>query len=129
VIEEVRVSDLNILIAEDDSALADLWQAAFRKSGYEVVIANNGQEAIDWLQANPLPDVLIVDYNMPLANGATVLKELAQLDPDSTVTTIMVTANHFVQTDEIDNQIDMFLVNPVGFREMKTLVERLAHRQ
>lgn len=119
------MTDITILIAEDDEALADLWQVAFAKDGYAVNLAHDGQQAIDWLHTNPLPDVLIVDYNMPFANGMTVLRELAKLDGADAVTTVMVTANPFAHTDDTEDNIDMLLQKPVSFRDMRILVERL----
>ncbi len=117
--------NVTILIAEDDVALADLWVTAFSKAGYDVVLAENGQIAIDWLNANTLPDVVIVDYNMPIATGIAVIHELSNMEGADSVTTVMVTANHLVESEAINDQIDMFLQKPVGFREMKTLVARL----
>lgn len=122
------MSELTILIAEDDKGLADLWQSAFERAGYAVIHVDNGQAAIDWLRANPLPDVLIVDYNMPLANGIVVLRELGKLDGGDAVTTVMVTANHVVEIDAIQAKIDMFLQKPVGFHDMQTLVERFTQQ-
>jgi DNA-binding response OmpR family regulator len=119
------MENLRILIAEDDLALADLWQKAFRKHGYEVDVVGNGNLAIDWLIDNPLPHVLIVDYHMPEKNGLDVIRTLHALDGGHAVTTVMATADHLVERMGQTDHIDIFLQKPVGFTEMKTLVERL----
>lgn len=116
----------SILIAEDDAMLGDLWREAFNRAGHTVNLVRDGREAIAFLHDNELPDVLITDYNMPYADGLEVLHELAKINPEHTVTTVMITANHMVQYAEgADTVADMFLVKPVGFRDMVRLVERL----
>jgi DNA-binding response OmpR family regulator len=117
--------NLSILIAEDDHMLGDLWRTTFQRAGYAVDIVDDGIKAIDWLHGG-LPDVLILDYNMPGANGLDVLRELIHLDPDNRVLAVMITANHTIQQAPENERIDMFLQKPMGFKEMLTLVDRLA---
>ncbi len=119
---------LRILIAEDDHHLSHLWQSAFQRYGYEVQVVENGDLAIDLLVANPLPDVLIVDYHMPIKTGMDVIQTLHALDGGEKVTTVMATSNHLVERLEAAKKIDIFLQKPIGFYEMKTLVERLTKR-
>jgi CheY-like chemotaxis protein len=119
------MTNLRILIAEDDENLAHLWQSAFKRYGYDVDVVANGDLAIDWLVENPLPDVLIVDYHMPQRNGLDVIRTLHALDGGTAVTTVMATANHLVEQQLETEAIDILLLKPVGFHDMKTLVERV----
>lgn len=64
-----------ILIAEDDTVLRDLYLRKMDKEKYEVVTAENGQEALDKISQNP-PDMLLLDINMPVLDGFELLEKL-----------------------------------------------------
>ena len=65
----------NILIAEDDTVLRDLYLRKFDKETYEVRTASNGEEALGLIQVRP-PDLLILDINMPVLDGFGLLERL-----------------------------------------------------
>ena len=56
-------------------------------SGFQVMgIANNGNEAIEMFKTFPeKPDLIILDYRMPIKNGIDALKEILELDHNSKV--------------------------------------------
>jgi len=57
-----------ILIAEDEPDIRDLVAFTLRFAGYEVVAANNGEEAVH-MAANELPDLILMDVRMPRMTG------------------------------------------------------------
>ena len=65
----------NILIAEDDAVLRNLYIKKFALSGYQIRTAQDGEDALQQLRLLP-PDVLILDLNMPKVNGLQVLQML-----------------------------------------------------
>ena len=64
-----------VLVVDDEISLRHLLQATLTSKGYRVVTAGNGLEAIDYLShvANPV-DAVLLDLNMPGANGVDVFK-------------------------------------------------------
>ena len=59
-----------ILIAEDDIGLRDIVAEILESSGYEVVAADNGQQALEYLASAPLPPAaVLLDLMMPVASG------------------------------------------------------------
>lgn len=64
-----------VLIAEDDRFLLKMGQAKLTKSGYDVVCAQNGEEAITKAHEEN-PDILLLDVIMPIKNGFEALKEI-----------------------------------------------------
>ena len=85
---EFETREKTILLAEDDPDDAFLFERALRRSGlpHRVTTVWDGQECIDYLLGNapyddraahPLPDLLILDLNMPLITGREVLAWLA----------------------------------------------------
>jgi DNA-binding NtrC family response regulator len=78
-----------ILVAEDEAPIRDGIVAAFSDSGYEVVAARSGSEAIDLLEEQNF-DLVISDYRMPEKDGLEVLRRARRLDEEAVV--IVMTA-------------------------------------
>ena len=66
---------MRILVAEDEQQLSHVLSSAMTASGYQVDIANNGQEAVEQAKENAY-DVIILDIMMPVKSGLEALKEI-----------------------------------------------------
>jgi CheY-like chemotaxis protein len=64
-----------VLIAEDQLELRQLYVQHLMMSGFDVIEAGNGAEAID-LTASRLPDVILMDLSMPIVDGWEATKRL-----------------------------------------------------
>ncbi|MDD5751111.1 MAG: response regulator [Candidatus Peribacteraceae bacterium] len=64
----------NILVAEDDAVLRDVYVKKFSLAGFELRAAKNGQEAVEAI-GKQTPDLLILDLNMPVLDGFAVLEK------------------------------------------------------
>jgi DNA-binding response OmpR family regulator len=58
----------NILVIDDEITIRTLLEK-FLSHSYEVTALTNGQEGLNWLQTGNLPDLMIVDLEMPNMNG------------------------------------------------------------
>ncbi|MGZ8316161.1 MAG: PAS domain S-box protein [Telluria sp.] len=67
-----------VLVVEDEEDLAQLAATLFESIGYEVLVANNGKDALVLLERNPDVDVIFCDIMMPQMNGI----ELARIARD-----------------------------------------------
>lgn len=61
---------IKALLVEDDKNECELLAGYLRMCGFEVHAVNDGAEAIDYLNTQPLPDVVLLDMLMPRFNGA-----------------------------------------------------------
>jgi CheY-like chemotaxis protein len=72
-----------VLIVDDSSEMRELLQADLETSGYSVASAKNGKEALELLAGHArVPDVIVLDLNMPVMNGwelLTILRSHARL--------------------------------------------------
>ncbi len=68
-----------ILIAEDERDIRDLIAFTLQFAGYEVITANNGEEAVQ-LTLEKIPDMVITDVRMPKMTGYEACK-LIKADP------------------------------------------------
>ena len=73
----------HLLIVDDDPAVREVTAMALRRLGYEVITAGSGRVALDLLsRADPLVDLMVVDFAMPGMNGIDVSREARVLRPD-----------------------------------------------
>ncbi len=83
-----------ILVVDDEPSMREMLRIVLRRDGYDVVVAKNGTEGIERLQAEPF-DLLLSDIRMPDLSGVDVLRAAKQIDHDIVV--FMMTA--FASTD------------------------------
>src|SRR3546814_3933028 len=80
-----------ILIVEDEAALVTLLRYNLEREGYEVAAAHDGEEALVLAREAP-PDLVLLDWMLPLASGIEVCRRLRR-DPEMRdVPVIMLTA-------------------------------------
>ena len=64
-----------ILLVDDEIAILKLLEFILKKD-YELVIKNNGFDALTWLDNGNIPDLIISDMEMPYFNGADLVRSL-----------------------------------------------------
>lgn len=69
-----------ILIADDEKNILISLEFLMKREGYEVIVAHNGQEAIDAISREP-PDLVLLDVMMPKKTGFDVCQEV-RANPD-----------------------------------------------
>ncbi len=69
-----------ILYAEDEPFLAQITTDNLQLKGYEVLVATNGQEALELFKSQE-PDLCLLDIMMPLKDGYTLADDIRQLNP------------------------------------------------
>ena len=57
------------LVIDDSRAMRMILRRVLTSSGFDVVEAGDGQQALDVVAAGPIPDVALIDWNMPVMNG------------------------------------------------------------
>jgi two-component system response regulator CpxR len=81
-----------VLLVEDDLAIRDALQDQLERDGYDVVPATNGKQAIDYLDADTAPDLIILDLMTPIVTGWQVLERLRANPALARIPVIVVTA-------------------------------------
>ncbi len=83
--------EAKILVVDDEPHIRRILQFLLEQEGFEVILAEDGQAALETLKSQQ-PDLILLDVMMPRMDGFTVLKHLRS-DPDTaTVPVIMLTA-------------------------------------
>lgn len=79
-----------ILTVDDSSSIRNILTTLLTSEGYEVVEAENGEEALQQVK-NKHFDLILVDYNMPGMDGIMLIKQLRQLPNYKFTPILMVT--------------------------------------
>jgi DNA-binding response OmpR family regulator len=80
-----------VLIADDDHDIVRFVALNLRLEGFEVVVANDGQDALD-MALDVRPSLILLDTMMPRMDGYEVCSRLRDQRPDAQIPVIMLTA-------------------------------------
>ena len=86
-----------ILLVEDNELNRDMLSRRLRRSGHEVVIAVNGQEAIEMAQS-ARPEVVLMDLSLPVVDGWEATRRL-RADPATAALRIIAFTSHAMTGD------------------------------
>jgi CheY-like chemotaxis protein len=111
-----------VLIVEDNSDVRRLYAIGLNQRGYEVKLAANGAEAVERISSEK-PDVVLLDWLMPLMDGSEVLSKLSE-NGNRIVPVIVISGQP--RPDEIDPRIRCWLTKPVSIDELVTEIQRPA---
>ena len=123
--EEVR-SGYRILVADDDPNVHQSLNAYFRREGYQMISAYNGNQAVEQVRRTH-PDIAILDIMMPGMDGLMVCREIRK---DTNLPIIMLTA----KSDEFDKLLglemgaDDYITKPFSPREVVARVKAVLRR-
>ena len=70
------MSQLKILLVEDDKDLLELMEKKLEKSNFKPIPTETGQQALDYLKSDK-PDLILLDILLPDIDGITILNEIA----------------------------------------------------
>ncbi len=123
---EIDLSGSKVLIADDNEQNRELLDAYLADEGYEVRMANDGQETVDAVAAQQ-PDLILLDIMMPRMSGYEVCERIKANPEQRDIPVLMVTALN--EMGDIEKAVkagcDDFLTKPVNQLELKTRVRSL----
>lgn len=115
-----------VLIAEDDNDIVDILKLYLENEGYEVLAANDGQEALNIITKNKI-DLAVLDIMMPKLNGYEVTKNIREV---SNMPILILSAKN-LDSDKIlglDLGADDYIAKPFNPLEVIARVKSLLRR-
>jgi len=86
------MSQQTILVVDDNPDSITILQSILETRGYRVVVADSGTVALEKVQEEPRPDLVLLDVMMPEMNGLEVLQAIKETNATARVPVILVTA-------------------------------------
>jgi len=125
----VKTNSADILIVEDEVAIARLMEIHLQRAGYSVVSCGDGHDAIALLESNDYK-LMLLDRMIPGVRGLDLLRWLRKQDVLRTLPVVMVTA--LAQTEErirgLNEGADDYLPKPFEPDELVARVQALLRR-
>ncbi|NTV96329.1 MAG: response regulator [Thiobacillus sp.] len=131
-LQEQRHRSGRLLLVEDNLTNQKVAEALLRKLGYhEVVVANNGREAVDLLKQASF-DLVLMDCQMPVLDGLDATREIRAAAPgtlDSRVPIVAMTAHAMAEQKQqcMDAGMDDYLSKPVQREELEAMLAKWLH--
>lgn len=122
---------LKLLVAEDNELNADIISSILSEEDYEIVVASDGQEALDVFNASPVGEfaAILMDAQMPVMDGYESARAIRDLDrPDAkTVKIFACTASTFAEDRirALESGMDDFLPKPLNVSMMLQKLEEV----
>ncbi len=108
-----------ILIVEDEKDTQYILNKLLVKNGYDVLLANNGQEALQIIKENP-PKAIVADWTMPIMDGIELCNILKKSEEYKLIYYIILTARTSLKdrVKGLDVGADDFLLKPIENQEL-----------
>jgi CheY-like chemotaxis protein len=110
-----------ILLAEDDAATRDLVQRALGLEGHEMIVTQDGLEALEKLQAAPARvDLLITDVQMPGLDGVALAEKALGINPRLRIVLMSGFADEFGRADHLKPRISGVITKPFTLEQIRS---------
>ncbi|NWF75138.1 MAG: response regulator [Nitrospirae bacterium] len=116
---------MKILVVDDDLHIQRLYKEEFEDEGYDVVVASNGQEALEKFDTES-PDIVTLDILLPDIDGIRLLRQMKEKKPK--VPIIMSTAYDY-RDDFAVWASEAYIVKSSDLNELKSMIKKLLEKQ
>lgn len=117
----------NILVVEDDVDMRELFCTVLQDSGYHVLAAKDGLDALEIMDKEYI-DLIVADLMMPNMDGYTLIKSIRNAKYEMPI--LIVTAKDQFEDMEYGFRIgaDDYMIKPINIKELLLRVEALLRR-
>ena len=115
-----------VLLVEDTEDNRFMMRRLLEMSGYRVVEATNGEEAVRLAQSER-PDLILMDLSLPVIDGLAATRAIRKLDGLGKVPIVAVSAHDTsdFQADALEAGCDSYITKPIDFSQLELLISRL----
>ncbi|WP_295954329.1 response regulator [Rhodoferax sp.] len=126
------LAGVRVLVVDDSKINREVAQRILHQQGADVVLAEDGQEALDWLRAHPGDvDMVLMDVQMPVMDGIEATRQLRRMPQFNDLPIVALTAGAFKSQQEAAQAVGMtdFISKPFDVPSTVALIQRLRWRR
>ncbi|MCE7053732.1 response regulator transcription factor [Algoriphagus sp. AGSA1] len=126
---EVQAKKRKLLLIDDEPLMGALLKNKF-KLKYEVTLKLNGLEGLSYILDGNVPDVVILDLNMPVMGGIEFIQEVRKFNYLHHIVLIVLSGEESAASriDAFNAGADDFLIKPFNMAELSIRIERFFTR-
>src|SRR4051794_9444014 len=117
-----------VLVVEDEFGIADLIEAVLEDEGHRILMAANGRQGLEML-AQERPDLVFLDYMMPVMDGAGLLRGMAANSSLCDIPIVMMSSLPEAMVAERCVGYTVFMRKPFKITDVLSLADRLIGSQ
>ena len=121
------MSQLKILVVEDDPLTATMLETNFNFDGFDVTLATDGRLALDLIDKS-VYDLIVLDYMLPHVDGQTILRELRKTDLKTPVMMLTARSETPLKVSAFAAGADDYLSKPFHVDELLARAKALIRR-
>ena len=125
---EALSSQVSVLTVDDSASMRALLRTALTSSGFKVEQAEDGQEALEWLETNEV-DVVLTDINMPRLDGFGLIEKLREsaLHADRPILVMTTESSDEKKAQAKNAGATGWIVKPFDAAKLTAALRRVAH--
>jgi two-component system cell cycle response regulator len=130
----LRIIAMNVLVADDDAISCKILSSSLSRLGYSVEVVSDGGSAWGRLSGDELPELAILDWQMPGLDGPEICRRLRRRRSGAYTYVILVTSNGspHLAAEGLEAGADDFITKPFDLEELRARVragERIVELQ
>jgi CheY-like chemotaxis protein len=124
--EQTATQVRTILLVEDTEDNRFMMRRLLEMSGYEVVEATNGEDAVR-LAESERPDLILMDLSLPVIDGLAATRAIRKLNGFTDTPIVAVSAHDTIdfQSEALAAGCNSYITKPIDFTQLESLIARL----
>lgn len=118
---------LRLLVVDDEVDICDFVKNFFKERNFEVLVAYNGQEALEVLKSKK-PEIILLDLRMPIMGGMETLKEIRKRSEDAKVIVITAVEDTKVAEEAKQHGAVDYITKPLLLEQLERTVFTVAEQ-
>lgn len=115
-----------VLVVDDDPDMRDVLDTALTSFGYQTIVADDGDVALELFKKHK-PTLVISDIYMPRFDGIRLLREIKHISPE--VSVVLITGYSYMDAEDSDLDVapDALLRKPFALAELMKVIDSVPH--
>ena len=118
---------MEILIAEDESQIAEPLRKNFLEEGHHAMVAKDGEEALQLVEKIEF-DVIVLDWKMPKVSGIEVCKRLREMGNKTPILLLTALSQVSNKVEALNSGADDYITKPFSFEELLARIKATKRR-
>jgi signal transduction histidine kinase len=116
-----------VLLVDDEEDIRDVLKVSLEDMGYVIVMASNGEEALEQF-SDLRPPIVMTDIKMPGMDGIKLLQEIKRIDPETEVIMITGHGDMKLAIESLKNEASDFITKPINVDALEIALNRVCEK-